>query len=595
MRQFILLLVLGMSNVLLQPCKAQSPNVIFILIDDQGWNGTSHQMDNNRADSKSDYYQTPNVERLAQAGTTFSQAYAPAPKCSPTRNSILTGQSTAKSLFTNTTTVTVTTEFLLEPSSTNSIDNGLITFPELVKQENPNYMMAHYGKWHLGAGGPSSHGFDRSDGNTGNNDGDHGGGIQADPKKIFSITDSALAFINDARVANRPFYLQLSHYAVHSASELTQARYDTFNTPSLRPIGTVHNDTLFAGMTEDIDQAMGYLLDSITAWGLDANTYIVYMADNGASTTVSRNRPLTRGKIFLTEGGIRVPLIIKGPNISSAAYNTTPVIGYDLYATFVDWMLGNTNNIPSNVDGTSLKDLLVNTTSSINRNNSLIFHSPHYASNASKKPVSAIRNDSFKLVVDYELGQFYLYDMINDIEEAFDVKTSYPEVFSSLCLELRDYLKNTNADMPNLNPADPANNGPIGDLDNDGLDDRWEFSELLTHSYVATDDPDLDGFDNQTEYVNGTDPYVANNLSSISSSSSSLQFDIFPNPSTDLININTRQSFDKVLLYDASGQKIIRRTQDKQLHVKNLSDGLYFIVLKKDRQVIYSQEIIIAH
>jgi arylsulfatase A len=569
----------------------QTPNIVFIFADDQGWNGTSHQMDSSRSNSQSDYYQTPNLNVLGQQGMTFSQAYAPAPKCSPSRNSILTGQTTARRQFTNTTSIVSPNHFLLEPSSSTSLVVSETTFAEVIQQQNSNYLLAHYGKWHLGAGGPEIHGFDRSDGNTSNLSA-QGTTTQADPKLMFEITDSALTFIKDAQNAGRPFYVQLSHYAVHSPSELQATTLNTLRS-GIRPVGTVHRDTSFGGMTEDLDVAIGSLLDSLTAWGLDNNTYVVYMSDNGSSGGVSMNTPLSRGKLFLAEGGIRVPLIIKGPNIPMNSYNTTPVIGYDLYPTFVDWMLGSTTTVPSIVEGASLKNIANASVSTVSRANSLIFHSPHYDLSPAKHPESAIRNDSFKFMVNYESGEFYLYNMNTDVEENVDLKTIFPAIADGLCLELRDYLKSVNASMPSLNPSFTGNSGPLGDYDNDGLEDAWEFRELLTHIYTATDDPDGDGFDNATEFLNGTDPYVSD-VNAVSSLSNEIEVQLFPNPTSTQLNIITKEDFDQVLIYDYTGKQLLKKSKRSTLNVAIMPVGIYFLTLEKDGKTVYTQEVTIV-
>ncbi|MGH1338121.1 MAG: sulfatase-like hydrolase/transferase [Aureispira sp.] len=570
---------------------AQAPNIVFIFVDDQGWNGTSHSMDSSRSDAQSDYYRTPVVANLAQQGMTFSQAYAPAPKCSPSRSSILTGQTTAKRQFTNTTSAVNPSKFLLEPSSNTSLPITTTTFAEVVQNNNNNYWLAHYGKWHLGTGGPEAHGFDRSDGNTSNLS-SQGSTTQADPKLMFEITDSALTFIKDAQTAGRPFFVQLSHYAVHTPQELQASTLQYLRNPN-RPIGVTHRDTAFGGMTEDLDVSIGMLLDSLTNWGLDNNTYVVYMSDNGASAGISRNTPLSRGKLFLKEGGIRVPLLIRGPNIPANTYNTVPVIGYDLYPTFVEWMLGSTLSVPADVEGQSITPLATGN-SSFTRTEALFFHSPHYDQSPNKRPESAIRNDSFKLMVDYELGDFFLYDMRQDIEENTDLKVSLPNIERSLRIELRDYLKRVNAAMPSLNPNFVGNTGPVGDYDNDGLNDAWEFRELLTHSYIATDDPDGDGLDNAWELANGTDPYTPTVVSVDNIQQNATNVQVFPNPTNSNIHVTSEQPFDQVLLYNYTGQTLLKKSKKSGFSIAHLPAGVYFLTIKNKGAIIHSQELVIT-
>ncbi|MEM7038925.1 MAG: sulfatase-like hydrolase/transferase, partial [Bacteroidota bacterium] len=467
--------------------QAQSPNIILILADDQGWNGTSVQVDTNEAQSASDYYHTPQLERLAAEGMTFSRAYAPSPKCSPSRASILSGYTTAKTGVTETGATVATDSLLLDVLTLSGLDANFTVYPELLKSLSTPYMTAHFGKWHLDSSGPSAHGFERSDGNT-TNLASQGSSTQPDPKKIFSITDSAFAVITDATDANQPFYLHLSHYAVHTPLESTQASLSMFGDTLAHPPGTIHSDSLYAGMTFDLDSAVGLLLDTLSALGIANNTYVIYTSDNGGARGQSNNAPLTRGKTFLSEGGLRVPMFVKGPGIPAGSRSDVPVVGYDFYPTVIEWATGSTNLVPADVEGGSLKALL-EATGSVTRANGLVFHSPHYSDSSTKRPRSALIRDDYKLYIDYDAGTFSLFDVEQDLRENSDLAAQLPEVVDSLCLELRDHLKSVNAQMPTLNPGHPTNLGSSPDADKDGLDDDWEFSEMLTHLYGAADDP----------------------------------------------------------------------------------------------------------
>ena len=193
---------------------AQS-NFVIVVLDDQGWTGTSVQMDASLLDSKSDYYITSELESLASKGMTFSRGYAPAPKCSPSRNSILIGKTPARANFTNTDNVIATGKILIEPTIITVLDGNEVTYAEWLKSIGMNYRTAHFGKWHQGNtsdSSPANNGFDFTDGSTSNGDGSQGGTVQADPKKIFELTTKSIEFIQNAVNDGVPFALQLSHY-----------------------------------------------------------------------------------------------------------------------------------------------------------------------------------------------------------------------------------------------------------------------------------------------------------------------------------------------------------------------------------------------
>ncbi len=486
----------------------EQPNVILFLTDDQGWGATSLQMLPDRQNSKSDYYLTPRLEAFAQQGMTFSQAYAPAAKCSPTRCSILTGKSTARSGFTYTDNAIADDTRLIEGTTIREVPAADTLLPEWLKLINPSYLTAHFGKWHLQGGGPEAHGFDRSDGETSNAQGDQGGLIQDDPKKAFSLVDSAIAVMQDAVAADRPFYIQLSHYAPHTPKETRQSSLLEWENENLHPLGQRHDDPEFGAMTSDLDVAFGQLLDQVETMGLGGKTYIIYMSDNGAP---GNNRPLEGGKNSCFEGGIRVPMVVAGPSIPQNVYNNQAVVGYDIYPTIIDWVQGNLTGMPSGLDGISLRPALEGGSAvALNRGEKeVVFHSPHYNPNRNVPPQSALVDGRYKLVVEYETDNLALFDLENDLGESSNIAEQESAVFMDLCIRLRDYLKEVEAVMVTLNPDHPSVSGELPDADQDGLPDDWEWRELLTVKYGPQDDPDGDGSLNVTEWETGTDPYQA--------------------------------------------------------------------------------------
>ena len=583
-------------------CQAQRrPNFVLVLADDQSWNGTSLRMDPARPDSRSDFHLTPRLETLAKSGMTFSQGYAPAPKCSPSRISILTGKTNARLHFTFTDNIKEDSTRLLEPVTEMDIADSLTTIAEWLGRQGWGYLSAHYGKWHIRGGGPAQHGFDRGDGETGNEDGNQGGLIQANPRKIFSITDSACAFMADAARLGRPFYLQVSHHAPRKPIETRQATLTEWSNPALHPLGQRHKDPEYAAMISDMDQGLGILFDKIKALGLDSNTYILYIADNGAG---GNNTPLSGGKAACKEGGIRVPLVIAGPGIPAGVYHTTAAVGYDLFPTIAALAAQkDPAALPPGLDGNSLLPLLKPGNGSFVRGQDLFFHCPHY--NESTVPQSALIEGSYKLLADYELGTLALYDLSKDIGETKDQTALYPEIARKLTIRLRDYLKNVAARMPGLNPAFPSHKGPLGDLDADGLPDAWEIRELLTDRFISTDDPDQDGLSNLEEYRQRSDPYTSNRLTA-------LKEPILPEP--DLFRVQANP-FSGTLpleltpacegqqcllsLYDLQGRLLLQErvpyAPHISLHTPALPPGTYLLRLQLRESGLGQSHIILSN
>ena len=328
-----------------RPASQSPPNIILFLADDQGWTGTSVAMDQNRKDSKSDFYQTPSLERLAREGMRFSQGYAPHPNCSPTRMSIQTGKSPARLGSTDIYDVVTATRgygrvfyqrfYVNKPMKVPLPIGGLpdeeVTIAEFIKKHRPDYATAHFGKWHMNGGDPSNHGYDQHDGLTSNAEGNT---REPDPKRIGGITTRSMEFVRKQTAAKKPFFLQVSHYAVHTPVFAQPETVDKFETSEP---GTVHSNAGYAAMTEDLDGSLGALLSLLDELDITDRTYLIYTSDNGGEIgqgeTPTVNTPLAKGKTHTWEGGIRVPLIVRGPGIKADTQSDVPIIGWDLFPT----------------------------------------------------------------------------------------------------------------------------------------------------------------------------------------------------------------------------------------------------------------------
>ena len=423
-----------------------SPNFILILADDQGWNGTSVKMMDNESGSKSDYFETPNLERFAQSGIRFSDAYASAPVCAPSRYSIQFGKTPAR------------LSLIRVGMNTDHIDHeGFTSIPKALKKINSNYRTAHFGKWGMGSN-PSVFGYDVSDGPTKNKDGNFDNNrsqwehvFKKDPKNIFSLTDRAIEFIDSSKEEEKPFYLQISHYAVHSNVESKEKSYASLKD---KPIGAQQKDLGFAAMTFDLDEGLGLLLNKIKELEIEDNTYIIYMSDNGSVPNIpgakkyekSYNFPLSRGKWDAYEGGVRVPLIIAGPGIKNDTESATPVSGSDLLPTIID-LAGNKTIALTEIDGGSFASIL------LNKNNKKIkravdgifFHVPYKNGIALKRPHSAVRKGDYKLIKFQDDKSILLFNLVKDKMEQLNLATQKPEKVKELEKILDNYLTEVHA------------------------------------------------------------------------------------------------------------------------------------------------------
>lgn len=428
---------------------AERPNIVFMLADDQGWNGLSVAMHPDVAGSKSETFHTPSLEKLAAQGMRFSAAYAPASVCSPTRISLQTGKSPAALHWTKAAPPEAGQK-LTEPRLIKSIAATETTFAELL--QGAGYATAHYGKWHISGGGPAKHGYDDSDGDTGNENAYkfH----DPNPVDIFGMAERAAVFMEKNAKAKKPFFIQLSWNALHAsenANKATLAKYE-----KLLPGENAKRITT-AAITEDLDTGVGKVLAAIDRLGLADNTYVIYMSDNGSG---GGRRVLNGGKGGMWEGGIRVPLIIRGPGVNANAWCHTRVVGYDLYPTFCEWAGIAPSALPKNIEGGSIAALLKNNgQGQVKRpREELVFHFPHYQGDT---PHSAILLGNLKLLKFYEDNRLMLFDLSKDIGERNDLSKSLPTETAQLKDRLEKYLTAVDAQLPTLNPNfDPSQPAP---------------------------------------------------------------------------------------------------------------------------------------
>lgn len=431
---------------------SKPPNIVLMLADDQGWGGLSVPMHPTHPGGRGQIFHTPNLERLASQGMRFSAGYAPASVCSPTRISLQTGRSPAALHWTKAAPPEEGRR-LTEPRLIRSIDSREVTVAEMLKQAG--YATAHYGKWHIGGGGPENHGYDESDGDTGNENAFQF--TDPNPVDIFGMAERSEAFMQKSRNAGKPFFVQLSWNALHAAEnalEATKARYAGLTA------GDNSKQASVAAITEDLDTGVGRVLDSIERLGLSDSTYVIYMSDNGAGG--GRKTGLNGGKGSMWEGGIRVPFMVRGPGISPNSWCDVPIVGYDLYPTFCEWAGIASTKLPDTVEGGSIASLLAHQGQGTvkRRREELVFHFPHYQSDA-EGPHSAIRLGDLKLLHFYETDRVALFDLSQDISEAHDLSDQRPRETAMLKDRLARYLADVNAQFaapnPNFDPdAEPV-------------------------------------------------------------------------------------------------------------------------------------------
>jgi arylsulfatase A-like enzyme len=415
--------------------------LVLIVVDDLGWADIG-------ANNPGTFYETPNIDRLASSGVRFTNAYATCSVCSPSRYSLLTGKYPARARVTDWFTGDRSGRFNPAPFD-DRLPSDEVTIAEAL--QDAGYRTFFAGKWHLGDAErdwPEHHGFAI-------NRGGHGAGSPPggyfSPYKNPRLSDGPKGEHLPWRLARETcdfiaankgehFFACLSFYEVHNPRQAPKDLIEKYRdkaaklgldpngrfatgeqvwpVETLRRIRVEQSQPEYAAMVESMDIAVGMVLDKLRALGIDDQTHVVFTSDNGGLSTAeghnTSNLPLSGGKGWLFEGGVRVPLIIRSPSasIGKGAVCDAPTTATDLYPTALS-LLGLPLHPQQHLDGVSLAPLLNG--EPVDRG-PIFWHYPHY-SNQGGFPGGAIRDGRWKLIQRYEDGSVELYDLELDIAE----------------------------------------------------------------------------------------------------------------------------------------------------------------------------------
>ena len=440
----------------------QRPNIILIFIDDLGWKDIGCY--------GNDFIETPQIDSLAKAGLRFTDFYAAGAVCSPTRCAVQSGQNQAR--------IGITAhipghwrpfERVITPLTTMALPLQTVTVAEALQQSG--YATGYVGKWHLGTSPrfqPEFQGYDFS----AVINGPHLPGryrVQNQPKLQAKLqpkagqyrtdfeADLAVNFIETER--ENPFFLMVSPFAVHIPLGAMSERVNKYEKKS-KETGTKLPHPVYAAMVEHCDDMVGRIVEAVKESGIEDNTMIVFTSDNGglyrrydyqeaADDDVTSMAPLKGEKGSLHEGGVRVPLIIKYPPLTTpGSVSNEPTISYDFYPTFVDLAGG---KLPVNqiIDGQSLVPLLDGSTTVLDRD-ALHWHYPHFHHD---RPASSIRERDWKLIEYLDgTGDLELYHLATDMGETNNLNQSKPGRAADLRKKLQTWRTEVLARMPIPNP-----------------------------------------------------------------------------------------------------------------------------------------------
>ena len=483
-REFLIIIVLAGILGTCQEKTSQStenaskPNFIFILADDLGYHDLSVMGSN--------YYETPNIDRIANEGMIFENGYATCQVCSPSRASIMLGTFPARHGITDWIGAKTGEDWrkagrfnqLLPPEYEHKLSAEATTLPEAMKEGG--YKTFFAGKWHLGdsTSWPENHGFDINKGgwDVGS---PHGGyfapwknpNLESGPdgeNLSMRLANETVQFIenNNPHETGQPFFAYLAFYAVHGPIQTTMEKWAKYRQKAeeagiaetgfemghFLPIRQVQDNPIYAGLVEAMDDAVGVVLNSLGELGLSDNTVVVFTSDNGGVAAgdafATSNLPLRAGKGYQFEGGIREPYFIKVPGKTDGGKTTAiPATGTDFYPTILE-LAGLPLKPEQHLDGESLVSVL---NGGELEERPLIWHYPHYG-NQGGEPSSIIREGNWKLIHYYEDGHEELYNLSEDPGEQKDVSEYNQDLVERMSKKLFSMLDEMGACYPTKDP-----------------------------------------------------------------------------------------------------------------------------------------------
>lgn len=441
----------------------QRPNIVFILADDLGWTDLGCY--------GSRYYESPNIDRLAEQGLKFSCGYTNAPNCAPTRACLMSGRySPRHGIYTVQTGARGLEKFRKMIPVKNQVDLPLSEVTLADAMRKAGYATGCFGKWHLGKAPkyhPSQRGFDDA---VMASRGHFSPKFQTTPPVPVPdgayladvLTDLAVDFIEKHQ--DEPFFLYLPHNAVHTPIEAPEASIAKFRDKA--PVGG-HRNPVYAGMIDSVDKSVGRVMAKLDELKLADNTILIFSSDNGGlggygelggstGRNITDNAPLRGGKGMLYEGGVRVPLIIRWPkSIQAGTTCDEPVVTIDFYPTFLE-IAGHGGDPQHHLDGVSFVSLLNSSGTAQLDREAIFWHFPGYLQADKERgtwrttPAGAIRSGDYKLLEFFEDQHVELYNLREDLSQQRDLAKELPEKAAELRQKLHEWRKQVNAPMPTL-------------------------------------------------------------------------------------------------------------------------------------------------